>query len=57
MDEYKSVATSGWTRRDCPSDDGSVKLSRSTKTSTFDNSPTWSTMLCTLEIYNNWRHN
>lgn len=51
MDEYRSVPISGWpNRKDCPSDDGSAKVSWSTKPSTFENSP-----VC-MQIYNNLRH-
>ena len=40
MDEYGSVPISGWpSRKDCPSDGGSVKTSWPTKPSTFENSP------------------
>lgn len=53
MDECISVPISGWpSRKDGPSDDGSVKTSWSTKSSTFKNSPICNAVLCTWEIYN-----
>lgn len=51
MDEYRSVPISGWpNRKDCPSDDGPAKVSKSIKPSTFENSPIHNAVLPTLKI-------